>query len=232
VDTTDIEFRIRVAYAQLAAEAGDWVSVARVRGLLADIPRVELDEALREIERRADVYIAPETDQRRLTPTDRAAAVRIGGKDKHLLKVEPPQPRPAPRQPAATRVQVEQPPERAAVASPAAAPDLPTTGDLESLAQLRAETDLADQLLADVVASLIQVSAWCENLPDRYEDAPFFTAGLTEAITNMRGIPDDVLDTVIDSLGDLEQQLDAAERLGEAAIDVGAEGDVNGFRAP
>jgi hypothetical protein len=82
-----LEDRIREAYAQLAAEPYDWVPLAGVRGLLIDVPSEAVDETLRWMESLPDVHLVPETDQRRLGPADRAAAVRIGGKDKHLLRI-------------------------------------------------------------------------------------------------------------------------------------------------
>jgi hypothetical protein len=83
-----LEARIRAAYWQLAKAPGDWVGLAKVRELLNGAPTAEVDDALRRLEREPDVHIAPETDQRRLTPADRAAAVRIGGDDNHLLKMD------------------------------------------------------------------------------------------------------------------------------------------------
>jgi hypothetical protein len=83
-----LEARIRAAYRQLAKAPGDWVGLAKVRDLLDGAPIAEVDDALRRLEREPDVHIVPETDHRQLTPADRAAAVRIGGKENHLLKVD------------------------------------------------------------------------------------------------------------------------------------------------
>jgi hypothetical protein len=83
-----LEARIRAAYRQLAQAPGDWVGLAKVRELLNGAPTAEVDDALRRLEREPDVHIVPETDQRQLTPADRSAAVRIGGKENHLLKVD------------------------------------------------------------------------------------------------------------------------------------------------
>jgi hypothetical protein len=83
-----LEAQIRTAYWQLAEAPGDWVGLARVRDLLDGATAAEVDDALRRLERKPDVHIVPETDQRRLTQADRAAAVRIGSKENHLLKVD------------------------------------------------------------------------------------------------------------------------------------------------
>lgn len=80
--------RIRAAYGELATVPGDWVSITALRKLLDGAARDVVDETLRRMEGEPDVFIAPDPDQGRLTPADRSAAVRIGGKDKHLLKVD------------------------------------------------------------------------------------------------------------------------------------------------
>src|SRR5262249_1133506 len=70
--TDPLESRIRAAYWQLAKEPGDWVGLAAVRDLLDGTPTDEVDDALRRLVRQPDVDIVPETDQRQLTPADRA----------------------------------------------------------------------------------------------------------------------------------------------------------------
>jgi hypothetical protein len=81
----DLEPRLRHAYAALALEPGAWVSLTRLRPFFADVPRAEVDEALRKLSRADDVHLVPENNQKTLTETDRAAAVHIGDQDKHLL---------------------------------------------------------------------------------------------------------------------------------------------------
>ena len=83
-----LESRIRTAYWKLASEPGEWVRLAEVRSLLDGVPAAEQDEAMRRVERAHDVHLVPETDQRSLVPADRAAAVTIGGAEKHLLRVD------------------------------------------------------------------------------------------------------------------------------------------------
>ena len=58
-----------------------------LRAQLRDVPRAELDRALLMLSRSADAAIAPESNQKTLTPADRAASIRIGGQDKHLLAI-------------------------------------------------------------------------------------------------------------------------------------------------
>ena len=86
--TDPLESRIRAAYWRLASEPGDWAKIIDLRAELADVSTDELDDALYKAERERDFHVVPETDQRVLTPADRAAAVTIGGKDKHLFRVD------------------------------------------------------------------------------------------------------------------------------------------------
>jgi len=85
--STNLELRLRNAYAALASEPTAWVVLTRLRPFFADVPREEVDEALRQLSRSSDVNIVPESNQKALTEADRAAAVRIGGQDKHLLAI-------------------------------------------------------------------------------------------------------------------------------------------------
>ncbi|WP_019630420.1 hypothetical protein [Actinomadura atramentaria] len=87
-EPVDLEAGIRDAYRRLARRPQDWVLLTAVRPLLGDAPRAEVDDVLRRMERLPDVNLAPEANQRTLTAADRAAAVRVGGTDKHLLSIE------------------------------------------------------------------------------------------------------------------------------------------------
>jgi hypothetical protein len=83
----NLDTRLRTAYAQLAAEPNAWVALARLRPLFHDVPRVDLDAALRQLSRADDASIAPEENQKTLTAADHAAAIRLGHQDKHLLSI-------------------------------------------------------------------------------------------------------------------------------------------------
>jgi hypothetical protein len=76
---------IAEAYLDLADEAGwDFVRVSALRERLAG--RVEgLDEILIRMFCEQEVNLVPQENQMALTPADRAAAVRCGGEDKHLI---------------------------------------------------------------------------------------------------------------------------------------------------
>lgn len=85
--TADIEAAVRKAYAQFAAGPGDWVRLAKIRLLLGDAQRLDVDRTLRRMARQPDVRIVPDEDQKSLTAADREAAVRIGEHDNHLLLI-------------------------------------------------------------------------------------------------------------------------------------------------
>ncbi len=84
---TNLEVRLRNAYVALAAEPRAWVALARLRPFFGDVPRVEVDAALRGLSQAPDVNLAPEENQKSLTEADRAAAIYLGGQDKHLLAI-------------------------------------------------------------------------------------------------------------------------------------------------
>ncbi|CAJ64141.1 MULTISPECIES: hypothetical protein [Frankia] len=84
-----IEAAIRAAYASLAAGPYDWVRLAKVRPLLGGTAKAQVDRALRRMARQPDVRVVPDEDQKSLNAADRAAAVRIGEHDNHLLLIGP-----------------------------------------------------------------------------------------------------------------------------------------------
>lgn len=81
------EERIRVAYDKLAPRPGGWVSLTRLRAELDD-PREAVDSALVTLHRTPGVSVIPQEDQKVLTAEDRAAAVLIGDRPKHLIAIE------------------------------------------------------------------------------------------------------------------------------------------------
>jgi hypothetical protein len=84
----DIEDRVRTAYAKLAPEPAGWVSLADIRELLDDVPRSEVDAALRRVAVQAGVRLIPVANLKSLTARDRDAAIRFGGEDNHALAIE------------------------------------------------------------------------------------------------------------------------------------------------
>ncbi len=78
------EDRIRNIVEFIAGEAGtQYVSIRVVREALAGAPG--FDEAMIRLYAAQQVDIIPQSAQQLLGPADRAAAVRCGGQDKHLV---------------------------------------------------------------------------------------------------------------------------------------------------
>jgi hypothetical protein len=84
----DIEGRVRTTYERLARRPGGWVELVQLRSELADVQRDDLDAALVNLYQKPGVSLIPEENQKILTEADRAAAVRIGGDNKHLIAIE------------------------------------------------------------------------------------------------------------------------------------------------
>jgi hypothetical protein len=79
--------RIVNAYDALKDEPAGWVSLTRLRPFFGDVSRAAMDEALRKVSREPGVTIAPQSNQKMLTDADHAAALHIGGQDKHVLSI-------------------------------------------------------------------------------------------------------------------------------------------------
>jgi hypothetical protein len=84
----DLEDRIHAAYRKLAPEPRDWVSLAQLRPLLGDTPRGTVDDTLRALSRSRRANLVAQANQKILSQAERAAAVRIGGQDCHLISIE------------------------------------------------------------------------------------------------------------------------------------------------
>ena len=82
-----VEDRVRGAYAHLAGRPGGWVSLTRLRGHLADVPRDDVDGALRNLLRSRGISLIPEENQKVLTDADDVAAIVIGGEKNHLMAI-------------------------------------------------------------------------------------------------------------------------------------------------
>jgi GNAT superfamily N-acetyltransferase len=76
---------------------GGYVSIADLRDELSDIPRSELDGALKRLAIHGDgISAVPESAQASLTDHQRAGALHYGDQDKHWLIIDDPSPRPLP----------------------------------------------------------------------------------------------------------------------------------------
>jgi hypothetical protein len=86
----EIERRIRNAYRKLARASRDWVGLVDVRPLLGEVPTAKVDAVLKDLSRRKQLSLVPESNRKALRAADREAAIRIGGEDNHLLRIEEP----------------------------------------------------------------------------------------------------------------------------------------------
>jgi hypothetical protein len=77
--------RIAGAYLDLAGEAGEFVSIRELR---ESLPGVELDAILVRMYTEQEINLIPQENQMALGPADRAAALRVGGEDKHRMSWE------------------------------------------------------------------------------------------------------------------------------------------------
>jgi hypothetical protein len=85
----DLDALLRAAYADLAAKPGEWAGLAELRAAVGpDADREAVDRALVALGRAPGVTLAPESNRKALTPADHAAALRVGGEDKHLVAIE------------------------------------------------------------------------------------------------------------------------------------------------
>jgi hypothetical protein len=67
------------------ATVGDLVSLAVLRDRLPDVARADVDAALVHLDRAGVLQLEPDPDRRNLTDRAKAAAVRLGGEDMHLV---------------------------------------------------------------------------------------------------------------------------------------------------
>jgi len=86
--TETTEGQIRAAYARAVASPGGWLDLARLRSELPDLERAELDSELERLAATEGVHLEGESNQKALTDADRAAAVRFGGDDRHMIMIE------------------------------------------------------------------------------------------------------------------------------------------------
>lgn len=86
----EVATRIRAAYAALAGHSGAFVMLADLRERLVGIARDDVDNALRQLGREADVHLQPEANLKALDARERDAALRLGGEDCHIMAIEKP----------------------------------------------------------------------------------------------------------------------------------------------
>lgn len=80
--------QIRAAYQTLAVKPREFVRLAELRALLNGADKARVDGVLKELSRDGLAHLAPDSNRKDLTEADHAAAIRVGGEDKHLLAIE------------------------------------------------------------------------------------------------------------------------------------------------
>ena len=84
----DVAARVQTAYRELAPADGEFVRLRDLRERLADIPRPDVDSALRVLFTSQRINLIPQENQQALSVADRESAFRIGGENKHLISIE------------------------------------------------------------------------------------------------------------------------------------------------
>ena len=84
----DLEELVRGAYARLAGSRRGYVGLAELREALVGVSREEVDAELERLAGTPGVHVVAEPNQKALTDDDRAASVRFGGDERHMLKIE------------------------------------------------------------------------------------------------------------------------------------------------
>lgn len=84
----DLERVIRTVYFDLAGGPQNWVKLAKLRPQLNGAAKAEVDATLRTMTKTGTVHLVPDSNRKALTDADHAAAIRIGGEDKHLMAIE------------------------------------------------------------------------------------------------------------------------------------------------
>ncbi|TQS40871.1 hypothetical protein [Cryptosporangium phraense] len=85
---TSVETRVRSAYRELATAPGSPVLLSRLRAQLADLPRKTLDDELRRLSKAQQINLIPESNRKGLSEADKAASLRLGRQNKHLIVIE------------------------------------------------------------------------------------------------------------------------------------------------
>ncbi len=83
----DVEQAVRVAYARIASP-GEWVGLVGLRAELSGLDRAEVDAELERMASLPGVHVQAESNRKALTDAHRAAAVRFGGDDRHMIMIE------------------------------------------------------------------------------------------------------------------------------------------------
>jgi hypothetical protein len=160
----EIQGDIFDAVKQAQDKPGTWVGLADVRDRLGKHSREDVDSALRGLLGHEGVRVIPVANVKSLQPRDRAAAVRIGGEDSHMMSIDPGASRPGTAKGAAPT---------APVATAAAAPAVPKA---ERVAAAKADVYDAVKRLQSGSGAYVALSRLRNDLGDRHDRKDVDTA--------------------------------------------------------
>jgi hypothetical protein len=80
--------QIKTAYRRLAKQPGAWVYLSELRPLVAGASKADVDSALKALYTDKKIDLTLVADQKSLTAVQRAAALRLGVADMHLIAME------------------------------------------------------------------------------------------------------------------------------------------------
>jgi hypothetical protein len=87
-EVSNMESRILDAYRHEATRTNGWVKLSDLRDALGAAERSDVNRALVDLANNRRIVLIPEENQKTLTPVSRAAALRYGGEDQHLIRIE------------------------------------------------------------------------------------------------------------------------------------------------
>ncbi|MEV4415824.1 hypothetical protein [Catellatospora sp. NPDC049609] len=83
-----LEKRLLAAYDKLSDMPNAWVSLTDLRAELTGDSIADVNHVLMKMAVARTIVLVPEENQKTLTAEDHAAAIHIGGEDKHLISIE------------------------------------------------------------------------------------------------------------------------------------------------
>jgi hypothetical protein len=83
-----LDSRVRAAIRALTEFRGHFINIADVRARLGDAPREAVDAALVRLHEARVINMIPNEDLKTITDRDRASAIRLGSRDRHLLVID------------------------------------------------------------------------------------------------------------------------------------------------
>lgn len=90
--TRPVHQQIEQAYQDLIDRPAGWVSLVKLRQALPQVSREDLDAALITMVHDGGAHLEPDPFGHRIGPDEKAAAIHLGGEDRHNLSIRAPRP--------------------------------------------------------------------------------------------------------------------------------------------